>query len=315
MDLVQFNMEQEDKDGVLASVVLHIAVILLFLMPFLGRKITPPESIVGISVVFDTPLEEAEYTPIVDAPAPESPKAAKTTPPAKQDDSPPKEEVKEEVEEVVEEPVAEEVPTKVVSEPIPEIKTPTPVDVVSETTTDREAEIKAAEQKAKQAAEDAAKLKAKQEAEAAARLKAQQEAEAAEAAKLKASKDKFGSLFGASGGSSTAEESTDIGGSDSGELDAISTGSGGSGAGLNSRGITYKPTFADNSDREGRVVVQICVDGSGKVISTEFVQSGSTTTDKILIDKALEGAKKYKFEVNSAVNKQCGEITIDFEVR
>jgi len=312
MDITQLNMKQEEQDGVLASVVLHIALILIFFIPWLVKTITPPQSITGISVVFDTPFEESEYTPIVDAPAPKASQAeVKTATPAKQEETPPREEVKEDV--VVE---AKAKLTKVVNEPKETVKSPTPVDVVSETTTDQAAEIAAAKQKAKQAAEDEAKLKAKQEAEAAAaKLKAKQEAEAAEAAKLKASKDKFGSLFGSSGGATSAEESTDIGGSDSGELDAISTGSGGDGAGLNSRGITYKPTFADNSDREGRVVVQICVNSSGKVISTEFVQSGSTTTDRVLIDKALSGAKQYKFEVNQSITKQCGEITIDFKVK
>ena len=47
---------------------------------------------------------------------------------------------------------------------------------------------------------------------------------------------------------------------------------------ISSRQVLKKPNIVDNTQKEGRVVVKICVDNSGKVISANYTQVGSTTT-------------------------------------
>jgi TonB family protein len=86
------------------------------------------------------------------------------------------------------------------------------------------------------------------------------------------------------------------------------------GGGLGNRGVKYEPTISDNSQKTGKVVVNVCVDKSGKVISAEYTQKGSTTTDSDLRALAERSARKFVFS-ESTIEKQCGTITIDFKVR
>lgn len=91
--------------------------------------------------------------------------------------------------------------------------------------------------------------------------------------------------------------------------------SGGShGKGISNRTIIYRPVIQDDSQKEGRVVVHICVNAAGKVISADFKQKGSTTTDYELIKLAKDGALKYKFSPANQ-DEQCGSINIDFVLR
>ena len=75
-----------------------------------------------------------------------------------------------------------------------------------------------------------------------------------------------------------------------------------------------KPNIVDNTQKEGRVVVKICVDNSGKVISANYTQVGSTTTDAHLIDLAEKGVLEYLFS-ESPAERQCGRVFIDFRLR
>jgi hypothetical protein len=86
------------------------------------------------------------------------------------------------------------------------------------------------------------------------------------------------------------------------------------GGGLGSRGVKYEPTISDNSQKTGKVVVNVCVDKTGKVISAEYSQRGSTTTDSDLRGLAERSALKFVF-TESAIEKQCGTITIEFKIR
>ena len=56
------------------------------------------------------------------------------------------------------------------------------------------------------------------------------------------------------------------------------------------------------------------MDSSGKVISADFTQRGSTSTDSQLIRIAKKNARAYRFSKGS-VDKQCGTITYVFKVR
>ena len=83
---------------------------------------------------------------------------------------------------------------------------------------------------------------------------------------------------------------------------------------ISSRQVLKKPNIVDNTQKEGRVVVKICVDNSGKVISANYTQVGSTTTDAHLIDLAEKGVMEYIFS-QSPVERQCGRVFIDFRLR
>lgn len=83
---------------------------------------------------------------------------------------------------------------------------------------------------------------------------------------------------------------------------------------IGTRRVLKVPSIKDNSQKEGKVVVKICVDGSGKVISSKYTQIGSTTTDSYLIKLAEEGALEYQFS-ESTIEKQCGRVIIEFALR
>ena len=97
-------------------------------------------------------------------------------------------------------------------------------------------------------------------------------------------------------------------------LEGVSSGSGMVGGGLGDRGVLYEPKISDSSQKVGRIVVNVCVNSSGNVISSEYTQRGSTTTDADLRALAEKSAREFKF-TPSNTEKQCGTITIDFKVK
>lgn len=96
---------------------------------------------------------------------------------------------------------------------------------------------------------------------------------------------------------------------------------GGSGDGpigysLNGRNWRKKPTIADNSQFEGKVVVQIVVDRYGNVTRATGGAVGSTTTNAHLTKIAEEAALQAKFTANpNAAEEQVGTITILFKLK
>ncbi len=78
---------------------------------------------------------------------------------------------------------------------------------------------------------------------------------------------------------------------------------------LKSEKITGSPP-----DKQGTVVLQICVDQKGEVVSSQFSLKGSTTTDKELIDLSIENIKKWVYE-ESLFEQQCGKVTYQFRLR
>ena len=84
--------------------------------------------------------------------------------------------------------------------------------------------------------------------------------------------------------------------------------------GFGSRGVTNSPRLQENSQKQGRVVLSVCVNSSGTVISADFKAVGSTTTDNDLIEAAKRNARQYRFESGNA-ERQCGTITYNFIVR
>lgn len=246
-------------------------------------------------------------------------------------------------------PVEASVPTPPKSEPVipkptppptpaskPAVKpTPAPPD---KTITTEDADAVALKKKQKEEATKAANEEKARKAEDA-RVKQQQadearkavaaedarkKAEAAKAAKeqadLEKAKKEYGGAFGNGGGSGrgdngkTGNQGDPNGDPNSDNLKGISTGSGKIGGGLGGRDVVSSSPITENSQKTGIVVINVCVDHTGKVISAKYTQKGSTTTDAGLRQTAEENARNFKFSASS-VDEQCGTITYSFKVK
>lgn len=102
-----------------------------------------------------------------------------------------------------------------------------------------------------------------------------------------------------------------------GDKDSKNYSGGGAGNGvtfnLAGRNRLSSPPIKDNSQKEGKVVVDIIVDKYGKVLRASPGARGSTTTDASLYKKAKEAALKTKFNGSSdAAEEQKGTITFIF---
>lgn len=125
----------------------------------------------------------------------------------------------------------------------------------------------------------------------------------------------FSKLFKSnSSANSDANQGDPLGSPGADALRGISKGEGKVGGGLEGRGVKYKPEIIEHSQKSGKVVVHVCVDSKGKVISAKFTQKGSTTTDADLVETAEFAATRYVFAPGE-FEKECGTISIQFIVR
>ncbi|MCB0634422.1 MAG: cell envelope integrity protein TolA [Saprospiraceae bacterium] len=295
--------QQERKNsnrGKVVSVLVHIGLIILALIPLLHYP-DPPPGQEGILVNLGLP-DIGQGDDNAGPTAAAEPEQAEETP-------------------AVEESQPEPEPEAVEPEPVPEkevVKTEDPEAIAlkrkkeEERKRQEEADQKRKAEEAKQKAE----AEAKRKAEEAARKKAEEDARRqAEADKLKSD---IGGLFGDGGGkgnTGTAGNQGDPNGDpNASNLEGISTGSGKVGGGLGGRGVLRSPAVTENSQKAGTVVVKVCVDSNGKVTSATFTQSGSTTADSQLVNAAIRNAKNWQFS-NGAVDSQCGTITYNFKVK
>ena len=266
------------------SLLIHIGLILLALMPLLTFPVPPPGQ-KGILVNLGNPDVGQGEQP---APIAE-----------------PQSSEEEEIQETEQEQIPENIPVKPVE------KTPPPVQDQERLTSESDLilERKKREEEKKKADELAAKRKAEEEA---AREKARVDAEAAK------TKSDIGGLFGGQGtgqGNSgkPGQQGDPDGDPNEGRLQGISTGAGVVGGGLGNRGVATIPKINDKSQKEGRVVINVCVDKLGKVISSDFTQRGSTSTDPTLVKLATENARLWKF-MPGDTDRQCGTITYQFKL-
>ena len=70
----------------------------------------------------------------------------------------------------------------------------------------------------------------------------------------------------------------------------------------------------DTHKKQGRVVIAVCVDSEGRVVSADYKLSGSTTSDSELKDKAIAAAKAYRFGAAS-ISQECGTIAFNFTLK
>lgn len=145
---------------------------------------------------------------------------------------------------------------------------------------------------------------------------AKEKALAEQRAKEQAAIDKanqFGSLFGNSGanakGSGDTEGDTRRGNSEVGHGS-----SGGSTWSLAGRSCKSLPAPSNNFAQEGKVVVAIIVDGSGKVVSAKATE-GTTISNDATIQLALKAAYKAEFSFTDRPDKQFGTITYIFKFK
>ncbi|MCL2561439.1 MAG: energy transducer TonB [Rikenellaceae bacterium] len=90
-------------------------------------------------------------------------------------------------------------------------------------------------------------------------------------------------------------------------------GAGGTSFSLAGRSVTGSlPAPRYPSNKSGRVVVDITVDASGRVIRAVPRGQGSTTNDSELINAALEAAGRARFNVVESDGLQTGTITYNF---
>ena len=290
--------EKEDKkNSFYLSVAIHLILLLLLLMIPMKKAMTHKEELQGILVDFGNPNAGQENN---------------ITEPVMADSS---QEEKEEAaanEETAKEkaPAAKVTPAKIETELVQEKS-----EVIAEKEVILEKQTKKVES-AKVVENISASESISSESEATEQERAAEIAAAkAEEKKLAESKAKFGSLFGGGAtGSENDKKGDEFGVPDASALEGLSKGTGEAGEGLDSRGLVYEPKIEDNSQKSGKVVVKVCVNKQGNVVSAKYTQRGSSTTDNYLIDLAERSAKKYRF-TPSNVDEQCGIIAIDFIVK
>lgn len=308
-DVILANEEQNRKKGLLMSIVLHLLLIFLCFMTFFNDHKKPTDQISGIIVQLGfieggNSVEEAlsEATPS------ESLENVLAAAPIEED--------KETVKEVV--PEKEESVKEISPKTLTESQTlQEQSDILAKK--EKEKANKSAQKKKAAEAKRAAKEKAKKEAVRKAAEEAKRksvEEEAKKKAEYEAKKSKYGSLL--SGGNGNNDNSGNQGDPDgdpnSKALENLATGSGSIGEGLSDRVVESKPVIIDNSQTTGKVVVDICINTAGKVISAKYTQKGSTSNDKELIEVAEKGVLKYRFSASNAA-KQCGSVIIDFKLK
>jgi hypothetical protein len=81
---------------------------------------------------------------------------------------------------------------------------------------------------------------------------------------------------------------------------------------LQNRLIIEKPQLKNQSRAGGIVVIKVCVNGAGDVVSARFSQKGSTTIAPELTSAAERTAFRYRFSLKDQ-KEECGTITFDFK--
>ncbi len=289
MDLFLQGENENKKAGMLISIIVHLLLLLLLFVPFFTQEFIPPGQ-KGILIQFG----------IIDSGSDEGPESM-----------------------MADEEITQETETSgnndPEDQPQEDVATAKSVDESpqEEVVVDENSDVPTKEELEKQKAiEDARRIEDERKAEEAAEAQRKAEEEEQKQREFEERKKKFGDILagGNNSGKNRGDEGDPSGNPESSALDEIAKGSGKVGGGLTNRGVLYEPTIQENSQQSGTVVIEICVDTDGEVVSAKFTQRGSTTTTSSLVNVAIEGAKKYKFTA-SEIEKQCGTVTVNFIVK
>ncbi len=295
-EFISHQKQQKDKERSLVTTFLfHLVLIILALLPLLSYQIPPPGQ---EGILVNLGLPDVGQGDDNAAPAETSEEEEETQP----------------EEEVEPEPQPETPKEKTKPEPVKEkevIKTEDPEAIALK-------RKKEQEKKAQEENERIEREEARKKTEADAKKKAEADADAKRKADAQKTKDQIGGLFGDGKGKGNTGKPGNQGDPDgdpnADNLKGISTGSGKVGGGLGGRGVLASPKVTDNSQKQGSVVLEVCVDGAGNVTSAKYTQRGSSTTDSQLVSVAESNAKKWKFSAGGP-DKQCGTITYNFKLQ
>ena len=224
-------------------------------------------------------------------------------------------------------------PKQVESQPVEQVQPQQPEESVSDeapvekvlTSNDEESIKIKQQQEAKRKADEAAE-KAKAEAERIAREK--REAEERQRKEQEAKKKNIDALIGGIGksdGTTTGSEGDDNTPGDKGQPDgdpyattyygAPGSGSGTGGYGLNGRSLVSKGKVQQECNEEGRVVVRIVVDRSGRVVQATPGVKGTTNNAPCLLEPAKKTALMHKWNLDSnAPSQQIGFVVVNFKL-
>ena len=298
-EVLSHTEEKNKKRGMTISVVAHVGLILLALLPLLTFP-DPPPGQEGILVNLGLP-DQGEGDENAAAAAEEEEAAPEPEPEDTEEEAVEAEE--EEVQPVKEEPKAEKEVVKTEDPEALALKRKKEEERKEEDARKRE------EARKKKAESDALKKKAEEDA-----IKRAAEAKKkAEADKLK---NQIGGLFGDGSGKgktgTPGNQGDPNGDPDASKLEGISKGRGQVGGGLSDRGVARTDTPSATFNREGTVTVSVCVDKRGGVTSAKITQRGTTISSAELHNIALSSAKKWRFQPGE-IDKQCGTITYNFK--
>ncbi len=96
---------------------------------------------------------------------------------------------------------------------------------------------------------------------------------------------------------------------------AEGSGDGDHGSGILSRRVVYRADVKDITQEEGLIVVNICVNNDGRVVMAKYNSDASSIQDMDLVRRAIQTAKKYRFEKDYKVPaRQCGQLSFRFEI-
>ena len=86
------------------------------------------------------------------------------------------------------------------------------------------------------------------------------------------------------------------------------------GEGVFGRRIIYHANISRLAEKEGRVVVNLCINRSGKVTHVAFNKADSSLTDTEYVTRVMQVASRYRFEADyEAPQYQCGKLTFIFQ--
>ena len=214
-----------------------------------------------------------------------------------------------------------------VEETVPEEVTSKEQPTEKVVTQESEESIVLKQQKEAKLKVEAAEKAAKAEADRVAREK--QEAQEKAQKEQEAKKKKLDALMGGlnkSDGTASGSEGNDTKTGDKGNPNgdpyatsyygAPGSGSGTGGYGLNGRSLVGNSSVKQDCNEEGRVVVKIVVDRTGKVISAEPGVKGTTNTNPCLLKPAELTARSHKWKADpNAPSQQVGFVVVNFKLR
>ncbi len=126
-----------------------------------------------------------------------------------------------------------------------------------------------------------------------------------------------GSPGGTAGGTGTGKGGTGAGagGSGGGTGGGSGGGTGGMVGGGISRSLKNRPSISVESQERGKVIVNICIDRNGNVVSAEKSPQTVNITSSEVIQKCINTARQYKFETDSnGKERECGNILFNFKL-